>query len=305
MHEPPDETEIHAAQREMCQVKNRYLKEKLDQVKGSVSGKTLRAVDLATQKGASSWLTVVPIRDMNFDLNNSEFRDAVKLRYDWDVPDMPSVCVCGDHFNVDHAMICKRGGFVIQRHNELRDLQAEMLRMVSNGVETEPALQDITGEELNRGANTAPDARLDIVARGFWERQRSAFFDVRICHPNADSYRDMDLNQIYRQHETEKKRQYASRVLEVEQATFTPLVFSTTGGMAAECKRYHSRLAELLATKKGESYATTMSWIRARVSFALLRSALLCLRGSRAKRRIHLELPDIDFDIERGHANIR
>ena len=113
----------------------------------------------------------------------------------------------------------------------------------------------------------------------------------------------MDLNQIYRQHETEKKRQYASRILEVEQATFTPLVFSTTGGMAVECKRYHSRLAELVATKKG--YATTMSWIRARVSFALLRSALLCLRGSRATRRIHLELTDIDFDIEKGHANIR
>ena len=115
----------------------------------------------------------------------------------------------------------------------------------------------------------------------------------------------MDLNQIYRQRETEKKRQYASRVLEVEQATFTPLVFSTTGGMEAECKRCHSRLAELLATEKGGSYETTMSWIRARVSFALLRSTLLCLRGSRAKRRIHLELTDIDFHIERGHANIR
>ena len=115
-------------------------------------------MDLATQKGASSWLAVVPIRDMNFDLNKSEFRDAVKLRYDWDVPDIPSVCVYGDHFNVDHAMICKRGGFVIQRHNELRDLQAEVLCMVCSGVETEPVLQDITGEELNRGANTAPDA---------------------------------------------------------------------------------------------------------------------------------------------------
>ena len=116
----------------------------------------------------------------------------------------------------------------------------------------------------------------------------------------------MDLNQIYRQHETEKKRQYASRILEVEQATFTPLVFSTIGGMAVECKRYHSRLAELVATKKGKSYATTstMSWIRARVSFALLRSALLCLRGSRTTRRIHLELTDNDFDIEKGHANI-
>ena len=152
------------------QSENRYLKEKLDQVKGSVSEKTLRAVDLATQKVASNWLTILPIRDKNFDLNRSEFRDAVKLRYDWDVPDMPSVCVCRNHFNVDHAMICKRGGFVIQRHNELRDLEAEMLRMVCNGVEIEPVLQDITGEELNRGDNTTPDARLDITTRGFWER---------------------------------------------------------------------------------------------------------------------------------------
>ena len=147
-------------------------------------------------------------------------------------------------------------------------------------VEVELVLQDIIGEELNRGANNSPDARLDIVARGFWERQRSAFFDVRICHPNADSHRDMEPDQIFRQHETEKKRQYASRVLEVEQATFTPLVFSTKGGMAVECKRYHSRITELVATKKGKNYAATLSWIRAKVSFALLRSALLCLRGS-------------------------
>ena len=54
------------------------------------------------------WLTVLPITNMNFDLNKSEFRDAAKLRYDWDVPDMPSVCVCRDNFNVDHAMIYKR-----------------------------------------------------------------------------------------------------------------------------------------------------------------------------------------------------
>ena len=77
-------------------------------------------MDLATQKGASSWLTVLPIRDTDFDLNKSEFRDAVKLRCDWEVPDMPCVGVCGDIFSVDHAIICKRGGFVIQRHNKLR-----------------------------------------------------------------------------------------------------------------------------------------------------------------------------------------
>ena len=87
----------------------------------------------------------------------------------------------------------------------------------------------------------------------FWERQRSTFLDVRVCHPNADSYRDLTPKQIYKKHENEKKRQYAERVREFEQETFTPLVFTTTGGKADECVKYHSRLAELIANKKGES----------------------------------------------------
>ena len=45
---------------------------------------------------------------------------------------------------------------------------------------------------------------------------------------------------------------YASLVMEVEQATFTPLMSTTTGGMAPECQVYHKRLAELLSAKKGE-----------------------------------------------------
>ena len=65
--------------------------------------------------------------------------------------------------------------------------------------------------------------------------------------------------------------------MEVQQGTFTPLVFTTAGGIAEECKRYHNKLAELLAIKKGENYASTVSWLREKVSFAILRSALLCL----------------------------
>ena len=64
-------------------------------------------------------------------------------------------------------MVCRHGGFIIQRHNELRDLEAEMLKMVCNDVEVEPVLHEITGEVLTRGTNKAPDARLDIHARGF------------------------------------------------------------------------------------------------------------------------------------------
>ena len=144
-----------------------------------------------------------------------------------------------------------------------------------NDVEVEPVLQEVTGEKLNHGANKAPDSRLDFHARRSWERQRSAFLNVRVCHPNADSYRDLTPKQIYKKHdENEKKRQYAERVMEIEQGTFIPLLFTTTGGMADECVRYNSRLEELIANKKGERFSSAISWIRANVSFAMPSYAL-------------------------------
>ena len=88
-------------------------------------------------------------------------------------------------------MVRRRGGFIIQRHNELCNLEAEKLSMVCNDVETEPVLQEINVETLNRGANRASDARLVISDRGFWERQRRAFFNVKVCHPNEGSYRNL------------------------------------------------------------------------------------------------------------------
>ena len=78
----------------------------------------------------------------------------------------------------------------------------------------------------------------------------------------------------------------------------TLLVFSTTEGMGEECERFHRRLAELLASKKGEDYSATISWIRCKVSFAVLRTALLCLRGSRTLKRVKANLIDTDFELD-------
>ena len=105
-------------------------------------------------------------------------------------------------------------------------------------------------------------------------------------------------------YENEKKRSYSRRVLDIEHGLFTPLVFTSTGGMGPECLRFHSRLAELIANKKGEHYSRTISWIRARTSFALLRSALICLRGSRTIRRRKMDLTNADIDIQNSEAAI-
>ena len=272
-HETPEEAEVQRLAHATRKENDDGLKAECEEVKAMLPDKAQRAVDLACEIGAFSWLTVIPLKDMDFDLHKREFRDAVRLRYDCPIPDNPSVCVCGSMFKVDHAMICQRGGLVIQRHNVIRDLQAELLDMVCYDVQVEPALQPITGEELARGTNQAPDTHLDVHCRGFWEHQRAAFFNIRVCFPNADSYRDLSPKEIFRIHENEKKRKYNSRVTEIEQGTFTPLVSTTTRGMADEIPLKISR-AVICKKARELTYNNFIGQV------AIFRSALLCLRGS-------------------------
>ena len=115
---------------------------------------------------------------------------------------------------------------------------------------------------------------------------------------------DLTPKQIYRMHENEKRRMYCKRVTEIEQGTFTPLIFITTGRMRKECFICHSRLAELIANKKGEVYTKTMAWIRAKIPFSILRLGLLCLRGSKTIRKIRCNIENIDLDVETNTARI-
>ena len=69
------------------------------------------------------------------------------------------------------------------------------------------------------------------------------FVDVCIVHKNSPSYEDSTAAEVYRDNENRKKRAYNDRITHVEKGSFTPLIFSTTGGMGAECTRYHKRVA--------------------------------------------------------------
>ena len=66
------------------------------------------------------------------------------------------------------------------RHNEVRDLTANLMAEVCHDVCIEPTLQPVTGECLSgTSAITDERARLDIPASGFWGgRHECAFFDV-------------------------------------------------------------------------------------------------------------------------------
>ena len=75
-----------------------------------------KAVDLAKVKGASTWLTVLPLTEHGFTLHKSAFHDALALQYGWTPSRLPSKCECGNGFNVEHAPSCAKGGFPSLRH---------------------------------------------------------------------------------------------------------------------------------------------------------------------------------------------
>ena len=88
---------------------------------------------------------------------------------------------------------------------------------------------------------------------------------------------------VPKKHEQEKKRNYNRRIMDIEHGTFTPLGFYVSGGMVKECSMFHKHVAERLAIKTaGERYEKIISTIQCKLSFLILKSALMCVRGSRS-----------------------
>ena len=236
----------------------------------------------AQDKGASAWLNALPIKEQHLDLNKDEFRDALRIRYDIKLDNLPSKCACGEMFNVNHALKCMKGGFIVNRHDNIRDLLTVLLNKTCTDVQSEPTLMDLDNEQMKlKSATMESESRLDIKARGFWQHGVNAFFDIRVTHTNSKTNHNKTTKQIFRNNEMEKKRKYMERILEVEHATFTPLIFGTNGGMGVECERFIKVLATKLAEKQNEEYHQIITWLRIRLSFAILRSILLCVRESR------------------------
>ena len=176
------------------------------------------------------------------------------------------------------------------RHNDVRDFTAELLSEVFKDVAVEPLLTPLSGETLRyKTANTDEHARLDVSARGVWIRGSRAFFDVKVFNPLARSYSGQTLKAAHRSNENSKKRMYAERIINVEHGTLTPLVFTCFGGMSVECGHFYNRMADKLSEKRNISISQGRTWVRTKISFALLRATNLCIRGSRTKKQYAAE----------------
>ena len=280
--------------------------EHADHLRSQLTPSLQHSIDLSREKGASIWLSALPLDSYGFLLHKTAFRDALHLRYGWTIPNTPSHCVCGREFGVEHSLSCPKGGFPSIRHNEIRDITASLLSEVCHNVAVEPHLQPLSGEQMDLlSTNTEVNARLDIAADGVWGgRFERTYFDVRVFNPFAQSNLQSPPAATYRRHELDKTRLYDQRIREIEHSSFTPLIFSSSGGMGKIATTFYKRIAAMLAEKKHSSFSSVMGLIRCRLSFALLRSSIMCIRGARSSRSRPVMDTPFDLQIVESHLSV-
>ena len=223
------------------------------------------AVQRAIDGKTSAWLTVMPIACHHFDLSSVEFRDALSLRYHRPLLKTPGHCDgCGEEFSFQHALDCKKGGLVTQRHNEVRDALGDLAAIVYKDVVREPIVQEA---DDSRGR---PALIADLSIRG-------------VIDTDAQSYASRTVDAVLCSAEQEKKRKYSA--VEDRRASFTPFVVSVDGVLGHDAQHLMKRLCDQIAVKWEKSHSEVMGWVRARMAFAILRATNLCLRGSRVKWR--------------------
>ena len=277
----PCPTEVAQAKNNCNTALNIIEKERRMHIVGKQTPELTRTVDQLAEPGTSSWLSAKPLKDEGFNLTRSEFVDAIRLRYDMTLHNLPSKCPCDKKFTVNHAMNCHRGGFINARHDSIRNFEAHMLKKVCNDVQVEPPLQPVVGMSFHPSANVKDEARLDVRAKGFWREGQNAFFDVKITNAEAEYQRHRTVKAVLKSSETAKKTSYNVRVMEVEHGTFTPIILTVKGVMGPEATRYHKTLASKIADKTGECYNDVTRIIRVKMSYLILKASLMCLRGSR------------------------
>ena len=196
-------------------------------------GACRRSVERAKLNGLSGWLTVLPMSQDHFDLTAQEFHDAFALHYRKPLLNVPSnYNGCGSPFSLNHALICRKGGLIIQGHNEVRDVVSDFAALVWGRVVSEPVVRDasVDGEALIA----------DLGARGVWEPQAMALFGINVVDTDTKSYLSHFPVAVLASAEAEKKRKYCDACTE-RRATFTLLCFSVDGllGDEAACFLKH------------------------------------------------------------------
>ena len=277
------------ARRECAKSRDDRAKSLLAAIRAGATKMVKRRLDRMAETGL--WLTLMPETLNGTDLSPDEFRDSLRIRYGLVPKNLPPVCDgagCKASFTVNHAMTCKKGGHVVQRHDGLKQVWHRLCgeSMKPSAVRDEPLIHTGRADTTPGAAAGAvlPDLRGDVAVLSFWQAGTECIFDVRVTDTECPSYATTATEghamKVLAVQEKKKKLKYNQACLD-RRRHFTPLVFSVDGVEGKEVKAAIKCLASKLSNKQKRTMSQVVAYVRSQLSISLVRSVSQCLRASR------------------------
>eukprot|EP00731_Ephydatia_muelleri_P028493 Em0020g137a len=270
----------------MCKTLQQSDEDKLATVLANFDTKTRRAVSRSVGCKPSSWLTVLPISLHHFDLSAAEFRDSLTIRYHRSLIKAPANCDgCGEVFSLTHALDCRKGGLVIQRHNDIRDAigmlllfyhlpekrRRENIVMLQNGSYRWSAARKAEARKHN--TNDRKCRELDVLISN-WVLGKTAACDISVTSPlNSNIMSEVGVTAGAAAQATELRKHEANDVKCSELGWLCiPLVVESYGAWGKEAMESFSSLASRLAITSSRPKSAVLSELYGRLNLNLVRA---------------------------------
>ena len=163
-------------------------KEVKDELKNEVSAKIFREIERSTKTG--TWLSVSPSPLNDMELSHEEFRDGLALRFGLEPVNTPTNCDgCGELTSLTHAMNCRRGGLIIQRHDAIKHEVGYLAEsaLSPSSVRDEPTINCSQETGTSEGGADSGE-RGDLMIRGMWENGTDCIIDLVVTNLESASH---------------------------------------------------------------------------------------------------------------------
>ena len=157
-------------------------------VLAKLSEEQQQAVKRAVAHKTGAWLSAMPTARNGNKLCAAEWRDGIAFRYGTEPVGLQPRCDgCGEEFDVDHALKCRKGGLIIRRHNDVCGELQRLAEMNWPGTVLEPVIRH-GNASLPEGHPERDGLVGDLLVRGGVHMpQTDTILDVQVIYLNAPS----------------------------------------------------------------------------------------------------------------------
>ena len=221
--------------------------------------------------GATSWMDVVPNYNYGMEYDNQEYLILMSLYFGCDIINDDKLCKkCGAQMDRKghHALHCKHGSHVIQRHNMIRNEVNKCMKAADYTTKLEQKYKYNDANQLSEEVKGIPG---DLVVNNWMQSddEPEYYMDVVVGNIFADSY----VNSVSQRRlglatfkEQKKKEKYNHK------ENIIPLAMEVMGGLGKQFRLVLQKISNRISDRTNKPQPIIMNRLRKNIIAKLMKA---------------------------------